>query len=86
MLKTIAELLKVFFCIEDPLYIVKINGYYWCYNPEMPKSLLNRTPYLDVASKVCLNKATELKTEAESNGYNVKVIKFTWWMKLIYGI
>ena len=86
MLQTIVDLLKVLFLIKDPLYVVKIDGYYWCYNPEMPKSLLRRTPYLDEASKVSLKKAAELKCAAEINGYNVKVIRLTWWMMLAYGI
>ena len=86
MLRTIVYLLKVLFCFEDPLYVVKIDGYYWCYNPEMPKSLLSRTPYLDEATKVSIKKAAELKRAAELNGCNVKVIRLTWWMMLAYGI
>ena len=86
MLRTIVYLLKVLFCFEDPLYVVKIDGYYWRYNPEMPKSLLSRTPYLDEATKVSIKKAAELKRAAELNGCNVKVIRLTWWMMLAYGI
>ena len=86
MLRTIVDLLKVLFCVEDPLYVVKIDGHYWRYNPKMPKSLLSRTPYLDEASKVSIKKAAELKCAAELNGCNVKIIKLMWWMMLAYGI
>ena len=41
MLRTIVDLLKILFCFEDPLYVVKIDGHYWRYNPEMPKSVLS---------------------------------------------
>ena len=86
MLRTIVDLLKILFCFEDPLYVVKIDGHYWRYNPKMPKSLLSRTPYLDEASKVSVKRAAELKRVAEINGYSVKVIRLTWWMMLAYGI